>query len=69
MWEQDQCVTNYKTLERDVLDTMMCAGETNRDSCQVINMHKIHLHYTGLQGVPKEFCYQAEMLGKRSKNF
>ena len=35
VWEQDQCVTNYKTLDRDVLDTMMCAGETNRDSCQV----------------------------------
>ena len=35
VWEQNQCVTNYKTLDRDVLDTMMCAGETNRDSCQV----------------------------------
>ena len=35
VWEQDTCVTNYKTLDRDVLDTMMCAGETNRDSCQV----------------------------------
>ena len=37
VWEQEQCVANYKKLDRDVLDTMMCAGETNRDSCQVKN--------------------------------
>ena len=35
VWEHDTCVTNYKTLDRDVLDTMMCAGETNRDSTRV----------------------------------
>ena len=40
VWEQNQCVTNYKTLDRDVLDTMMCAGETNRDSCQVTQKYK-----------------------------
>ena len=34
MWEQAACATNYATLGRDVLDTMLCAGETNRDSCQ-----------------------------------
>ena len=34
VWEQSQCAKNYATLGRDVLDTMMCAGETNRDSCQ-----------------------------------
>merc|ERR1712073_79083 len=27
VWEQEQCVANYKKLNRDVLDTMMCAGE------------------------------------------
>lgn len=34
VWEPDTCKKNYKTLDRDVLDTMLCAGETNRDSCQ-----------------------------------
>ena len=34
VWEQAACATNYATLGRDVLDTMLCAGETNRDSCQ-----------------------------------
>ena len=48
VWEQNQCVTNYKTLDRDVLDTMMCAGETNRDSCQVTQKNrtkKLHEKY------------------------
>ena len=35
VWENDQCATNYKQLDRNVLSTMLCAGETNKDSCQV----------------------------------
>lgn len=34
VWEPEDCKKNYATLEKDVLDTMLCAGETNRDSCQ-----------------------------------
>jgi len=34
VWEPEDCKKNYATLDRDVLDTMLCAGETNRDSCQ-----------------------------------
>jgi len=34
VWEPSQCAKNYATLDRKVLDTMLCAGETNRDSCQ-----------------------------------
>ena len=35
VWEPSECAKNYATLDRTVLDTMLCAGETNRDSCQV----------------------------------
>jgi len=34
VWEPSECKKNYATLDRNVLDTMLCAGETNRDSCQ-----------------------------------
>ena len=34
MWENSKCKENYASLGRDVVDTMLCAGETNRDSCQ-----------------------------------
>ena len=34
VWDNQECANNYKQLGRDVLDTMLCAGETNRDSCQ-----------------------------------
>jgi len=34
VWEPSECKKNYATLDRTVLDTMLCAGETNRDSCQ-----------------------------------
>lgn len=34
VWENSQCAANYAELDRNVLDTMLCAGETNRDSCQ-----------------------------------
>ena len=52
VWEQEQCVTNYKTLDRDVLDTMMCAGETNRDSCQVKQKNQAtkNIHIIYVQG-------------------
>jgi len=34
VWNPDTCKKNYAGLGRNVLDTMLCAGETNRDSCQ-----------------------------------
>ena len=34
VWDNSQCAANYATLDRQVTDTMLCAGETNRDSCQ-----------------------------------
>jgi len=34
VWENSQCAANYAQLDRNVIDTMLCAGETNRDSCQ-----------------------------------
>jgi len=34
VWDNSQCANNYATLDRQVTDTMLCAGETNRDSCQ-----------------------------------
>jgi len=34
VWEPKDCKKNYATLGRNVLDTMLCAGETNKDSCQ-----------------------------------
>ena len=40
VWEPSECKKNYATLDRNVLDTMLCAGETNRDSCQVISKVK-----------------------------
>ena len=35
VWENTVCATNYAKLGRQVRDTMLCAGETNRDSCKV----------------------------------
>ena len=34
VWENSQCAANYANLGRQVVDSMLCAGETNRDSCQ-----------------------------------
>ena len=34
VWDNQECANNYQQLGRTVLDTMLCAGETNRDSCQ-----------------------------------
>ena len=30
VWENSQCAANYAQLDRRVLGTMLCAGETNR---------------------------------------
>jgi len=34
VWDPKTCRENYKKLGRNVLDTMLCAGEMSRDSCQ-----------------------------------
>jgi len=34
VWDQNTCKNNYASLGKSVLDTMLCAGETNKDSCQ-----------------------------------
>jgi len=34
VWDTKDCAANYKKLGRDVLDTMMCAGDDFKDSCQ-----------------------------------
>jgi len=34
VWSNQQCATNYNRLNRKVTDTMLCAGERQRDACQ-----------------------------------
>ena len=34
VWSNQQCATNYARLNRKVTDTMLCAGDENRDACQ-----------------------------------
>jgi len=34
VWDNQECAKNYRELNRNVVDTMLCAGETKRDSCQ-----------------------------------
>jgi hypothetical protein len=35
VWDNAECATNYKKLSRDVIPTMLCAGEMGGDACQV----------------------------------
>ena len=35
VWDQKTCAANYGRLNRKVSDTMLCAGESGRDACQV----------------------------------
>ena len=36
VWKNEDCNTNYNKLNRNVLDTMLCAGDdTGKDACQV----------------------------------
>ena len=35
VWDNSECATNYKKLSRDILPTMLCAGESGNDACQV----------------------------------
>ena len=38
IWKNSDCANNYRRLNRNVLDTMMCAGDATGggDACQVI---------------------------------
>ena len=35
VWDNSECATNYKKLSRDIIPTMLCAGEMGNDACQV----------------------------------
>ncbi len=35
VWDNSECSTNYKKLSRDVVGSMLCAGEMGNDACQV----------------------------------
>jgi hypothetical protein len=38
VWDNSECAANYKKLSRDVISTMLCAGEMGNDACQVGTM-------------------------------
>ena len=54
IWNNTDCANNYRRLNRNVLDTMMCAGDATGggDACQVIILfssnHNIHKSSCGL---------------------
>ena len=35
VWDNEQCGANYNKLNREILNTMMCAGDDGKDACQV----------------------------------
>ncbi len=48
VWDNSLCDANYQKLRRRVIDTMMCAGEDEKDACQVL-MGKLMNYWTILQ--------------------
>ena len=55
VWENSQCAANYAQLDRRVLGTMLCAGETNRWQYHT-NQHFLHPKLTTSPLPPRDSC-------------
>ena len=52
IWKNFECASRYDQIGDSILDTMLCAGEPGKDTCQVSNLGLIiYNRYFGLFGL------------------